>query len=664
MMHRRLLAGTGVLVVLLAVLGPRLLPAQVPQTRLLYEEGGVFGDPKTVTVRLTGPNGQVPPDTGATQSDDRVHFLYRPVGEWTFSDDATEALRKIALQQNGTWALPEEVTLRKEGGGIPAARVAYPRSKIDWLAPVAFAHEVDTSATTALPDVYAADYPTLRRPYDRGRRLIDAGQPLRALDTLAVFYGTVSPAFEFVATAKATLDTAAVAAVARRADTFQTLRTEVVSTPNAETLGRLEAFQAHLDTLRAALANYLDARPEAGAFVQERLDNLDESAAALYENAYGTYRQKTVRVFFREPYTRARPSLFVEVLARLALHPRPALGASGIGLDSLATDRITEPRYDDARQTLRQKRWWQDFQDVMTVVDNNLRRHDRLFGEKVLQSLKLNRTAATQPYYEILAALNAAGAGDQAAFRENWERALATTTNLGLLNAMQAWALTRRTPPEQVPASVGPLMTEAERLQSRRRSTEARRRLEKAARQTDDYAPLLYDLGRLAYEEGDTTVARTYFKRAQSVVPRYTVPKVAHLRLLLDQDDYDAALRRADSTLQQAPYWLVYFPKARALGGLDRTDEAVNVVRQRCEQLNDQSAALYVLMAELYTQQKAWKGAAWAVKQAEDREPRRVDFIPRLQTVRDTVRETEAVSLKEVSDDPAGSTQSGSSQNR
>lgn len=631
---------------------PRLLPAQVPQTRLLYEEGGVFGDPKMGVVRLTDSSGQVPPDTAAVRSDDQVHVLYRPDGDWSFSDDASEALQKISLQQNGTQVRPANVALQRKGGNATAARLAYPKAQFDWLVPLTFIHEVDTSATLSLPDVYAAEYPRLRRPYDRGRQLIEAGRPLRALDTLSVFYGDVEPAFAFVSTAKATLDSAAGAAVTHAADSFGTVRSAVISTPNTQTLNRLEAFRTRLDTIQAELDDYLEARPEQGTAVKNRLDDLKASAASLYENSYGSYRRQTVRVFFQEPYTRTKPALFIEVLTRLLLHPQPALAGSEVRVDSLHSDLLTTPRYADVRKTLRQERWWQEFQDVMTVVDDNLRRHDRLFGEEVLRSLKLQRTAAKQPYYEILAALNAAAAGDQDAFRENWDRALSTCTDLSLLNEMQHWLLARRTSAEQVPSSVPALMEDAKRLQNERRPEEALQRLRRAARQAPNYAPVLYERGRLAYERGDTTAARAQFERARTEAPRYTAPGVATLRLLLDRGSHETALGRADSTLQTEPYWLVYFPKARALGELERPDEAVEVLRQRCEQLNDQSYALYVLLGELYVQEKAWEGAAWAVQEAETLDPRRPAFVTRLQAVREAVRESDKGLLEEAGSRP------------
>jgi len=142
------------------------------------------------------------------------------------------------------------------------------------------------------------------------------------------------------------------------------------------------------------------------------------------------------------------------------------------------------------------------------------------------------------------------------------------------------------------------------------------------------------------------------------VAPRYTAPQVERLRLLLDQDQPKTALRRADSTLQSEPYWLVYLPKARALEAAGQPDEAVNVLRQRCEQLNDPSYALYVVMAELYVQQQAWKGAAWAVQKTESLDPKRPTFISHLQTIRDTVRQSDKATLQTERSDPAASSSS------
>jgi predicted Zn-dependent protease len=96
----------------------------------------------------------------------------------------------------------------------------------------------------------------------------------------------------------------------------------------------------------------------------------------------------------------------------------------------------------------------------------------------------------------------------------------------------------------------------------------------------------------------------------------------------------------------------VYFPKARALVALERYDEAVNVLRGHCEQLNDKSYALYVVMAEMYADQGAWNGVPWALQKAESLTPQRPAFVPRLLDVRERVRQTDEVSLESAPTDP------------
>ncbi len=654
MSHLRLLRRVGVLLLVWTLSALPLL-GQVPKVQLLYDDGGVLSDRKTVTVTLTDAKGSVPPDTAAVRQADRIHFLYRPAGDWTFADDATATLRQIAIQQDGLRIQPSEASLLQQDDAVIAARAAYPRDQIEWQRPFTFAHPIDTSAALSLPEVYSTGYAALRRPYDRGRRLLKQGQPRRALDTLAVFFGEAPSSYAFVPDAKATLDNAAAAIVDRETKTFDALREEVLASPNAESLARIESFRTQLDTVRTALDAYLNARPNAGASVEERIAALDTSAATLYDNAYETYRQQTVRVFLEAPYSRAKPAFFVDALVQLLLDPSPVRAASGLQLDSLSTALLAEDRYDDVRRTLQKNQWGQDFQDVMRILNDNLRRHDRLFGEQVFESLRLARTSAAQPYYEILSALNAAAAGTASAFQSHWERAQTTTPDLSLLNALQHWRIARRTTPSADPPSGAALVTEARHLRTENRPEAARRRLERARRMAPDYAPLLYEQGRLHQAQGDTAAARTHFDRAHAADTTYIVPEVATLRLLLDQKQSEAALKRADAVLQSAPYWMVYFAKARALGQLERYDEAIDVLRERCEQLNEKSYALYALMAELYARQEAWKGAAWAVNEADAYEPDRPDFVSRLRSVREQVTAAEDVSLEEATSPPGAS---------
>ncbi|WP_158705040.1 hypothetical protein [Salinibacter altiplanensis] len=53
-------------------------------------------------------------------------------------------------------------------------------------------------------------------------------------------------------------------------------------------------------------------------------------------------------------------------------------------------------------------------------MNENIHEDQEVFGEEIMESLRLRRPAAHQPYYEIVAAMNAVLASDQARFSGAW----------------------------------------------------------------------------------------------------------------------------------------------------------------------------------------------------------------------------------------------------
>lgn len=633
----------GLLVVVLLM--PQLLLAQVPEVELLYDDGSLLGEQKTVVVQLTGPGGTVPPDTQTVRTADRLHFLHRPAGAWTFTENASNILSQIQLYQSGTRIEPVETTLLGGVEAITAGRVSYPRNEIDWGQPLAFVHQADTSATFSLPEVYAPDYAALRRSYEQGRRLLEEGQPLEALDTLSVFYSAETPTYEFVADARATLDEAAEAVVAQEQKTLDRLRKGASTAPNDSMLQRITAFRIQLDSLQKSLGTDRTDQPKNGASLQAQIVDLDTSAATLYDNTYETYRKQTSRVFVESPYEQDKSEFFVEALVQLLLDSDSSFAASAGPPEGVSTALLDAPRHSDVRRTLQKEDWEREFRDVLTVVDKNIRWNDRLFEDRVLDSLRRSRTEPAQPYYEVLSALDAIAEEDTSTFQEQWVTARRTSTDLSFLNAMQHWRIAARGAPVTDTTSVAALVDNAERLRREERLEAARQQLDQASRIASDYPPLLYEQGRLHQAQGDTTAALEHFDRAQTADTTYVVPKVAALRLLLEQGKYETVLERADTMLSSAPYWLVYFPKARALGQLGRDEEAIRLLREECEQRNARSHALYVMLADLYAEQEAWTKAARAVQEAGSYEQRRTGFGSRLSSVREQIKAADEVSL-------------------
>ena len=640
----------GVLGATVLLLGFLPLGLHAQEVDVLYDDGGAFSSEKYVTIAHSGPEGAVPPDTAAVRDADRVYFAYRTEGDWAFEEDDRQTLRDISLVQDTSTLFPETVRLVGEREEASAAVVGVPKADIDWLTPVRFRHEADTSQGLSLKEYYAPGYAHLERSYQEGRRFVEAGQLLRAVEALRPFYGTVEPAFSIVGRARELLNTAGTGALSQARTTYRRLRKDLVTGANADGLARLDSFRVRLDSLETVLAPYLNARPDEGKEVQNRLDNLMNSADQLYANAYDSYRQNTLLLFMRETYENPKLGLYLDALTQMLVDPESALDARDLQVDSLRPAVLSTPRFAEARRQLEAEGWMEEFREVVVLVNENIHERQEVFGEKVMESLRLRRPAAPQPYYEIVAAMNALLADDRMRFSEAWGRALEKVTDLSLLDALQRWRLASRLPPDAMTNRAQILVEEAEAFWRDGELGAAEDRLQLATRLVDGYAPLVYDLGRVKQAQGDTSAARGEYRRAREFAPTYAPPEVQGLRLQLDRGSYAQVLARSDSLLRQQSYWLLYTPKARALIGLERHDDALSVLRGRCEPLNDESYALYTLLAEVYAGTDTWEGVRWAIQRAEALTPKRKGFEQRIAAVRMRARE-EGVSMTEVETD-------------
>lgn len=632
--------------VVLAVV-PSSLRAQ--GVELLYDDGGVFSGEKFVSITHAERDGTMPPDTGAVRTADQVYFAYRPQGDWTFEEDDKEALRQITMVQEASVLLPE--TVRLIGGDeAQTAVVGVSKSEVDWLTPVTFRHEVDTSRGLSLKEFYAPGYAPLQQAYEEGQRWLEEERPLRAVEALRPFYGEVEPAFRLVSEARGVLHKAATKALDQARSTFRTLRGDLVSSPGAKGLARLDSFRVRLDSVEATLAPYLDARPEARQDLQPRLENLKNSADQIYANAQDTYRQNTLQIFMRGTYESSKLRLYLDVLTQMLLDRESAFASGGLQVDSLRPSLLEAPRFAEARRRLQNQGWEGNFREVVALLNDNIREREELFGDKIMESLRLRRPAAPQPYYEIAAAMNALLADDRSRFLDAWGRALEKVTDLAFLNDLQRWYIASRMSADAVPDRALKLAEEARMFWREGDAGAAEDRFTLAARLADKYAPFYDELGRMKLAQGDTAAARKNFARARELAPSYAPPEVRTLRVLLAQERYEQALARSDSLLQEQSYWLFYMPKARALIGLERYNDTVPVLRGRCEPLNDKSYALYTLIAKAYAETGTWEGVRWAIQEAETYSPDRPVFESYLAEVRAKAEE-KGISLDKTETD-------------
>ena len=484
----------------------------------------MFGEERHVHIAHAGAEGTVPPDTAAVRSADRIYFAVRPSEDWTFELDDKGVLQGITPVQDTSTLVPETVTLIGGEEGARVAVMAVPKSQLDWFTPVTFRHTADTAAGLILDERYAPGYAPLRRAYRDGRRLLNEGNSLRAIDVLQPFYDPSGLDFSFVGDARALLDSASTQVLNDARSRFRALRQDLVSEPDADGLARLDSFRVRLDSIQAVLTPYAEAGTEAQPNLQDRINTLTQSATQLRADARSTYRRETLEIFLRGKYENPKLRLYLAALTQLLVDPDSAFTVSTLRVDPLRPAVLDAPRHPEIQQRLQAEGWENEFRAIVDLVNKNIRERQQVFGDEIMQSLRLRRPAAPQPYYEIVAAMNAFLTEDRGRFSEAWGRALEKVSSISLLNDLQRWRLASEAPPDAVPKRA---LTLAEEARSYRRDGElgaAEARLQLAARLAEPYAPLYYELGRLRQARGDTSAAREDFGRARALAPNYAPP--------------------------------------------------------------------------------------------------------------------------------------------
>lgn len=605
---------------------------------LLVRESGTFRSARSITIAHTDGKGQAPPDTARVRAADQIHFRYVPAEDWDLERDDVTGIR---LQQKGdssTILTPSIVCVDPS-----EARVAIPKDTLDLTASIVFKSAVGISEPLSINEIYRAAYPRFRAAYDTAQTKQADGASLAVVRALQPFVAqdAVAQTFSFYPAARKLLDQAARAALDRESETLRRLRGHIQS-PSREDLAAVDRFRARLDSVQGVLAPYLADSTAQRASARDQMNLLRDAAASMRENARASYRKETLRIFLRGNYENDQFTQSLALLVRLLTDPVTTTHDRTLDVDTLVLSRLEAPRYDSLRTELASYGALGDVQEVARLVNRNIQSHGYVFGEAVMQNLRLQRPGAPEPYYEILSALNAVGAGDQAALQSHLQRALAKCTDLTFLNALQQWRMAEHPSQQTVTDTVRTLLATAHVHARDGKLDAAKQHLLTASRRAGGYPPLAYARGDVARQQGNTDAALVHFEHAVELAPSYVVPRISAVRALIEAGRYERAVARADSVLNEYPYWTLYYQKARALMGLEQYEEARAVLRGRCEPLNNESIPLYLMLGEVYRAQEQWEGAHWAYENAEDLRPN----DPRVATQLDAFRnELQAVGL-------------------
>ncbi len=629
----RLFAAIAVIAFLLSA---DLSHAQVEyEATLLYREKKLLRSERSVVATLSDGQGNPAPSPAAFRDTPFLYFTYRPEGDWQFEEkDVVEGLPLIKIEQGGRVVRAAELTPASRTKTFDYVIAAFPRSEIDVYSSMQISSELEAAPRPlTFGEAFYPGYARSLAAYEAGESSAES-DPFGALSSLLPFATAKDSVrvFSFFADAERLLHEVARRPVETRQNTLATLQALLTGDAiDADLLEEAQQAQARLAALRDSLDDYLSLAGPNPSQLAERLDALETALSANRTQAADRYRASRLGYFETGSYEDFKFRTFIDVLARLLLYRETAL-APASSLDSIdvsVLDRMTE-----GRRLLDDLGWLAEFTEVTQLLSDQVRDDQTLLGRDALINLWNQREAERQPYYYLFKAFGAQAEGDVSAAVENFERALAKTTDREMLDNLQLWLIAFDLAGRSAPQEALALVNEGIRLENSGDLVAARDQFVRATRLFSTFTPAYYHLGRVTMrKDRNAFAARTYFDRALEEDPTYVAPRLSDITFHVDEGEYELALEKLDLALAQRDLWFYHYLRAQTLHQMDRNEEALEVIEQRAKPLVSLSFDQFILLGDISKAQDDRDAARDFYRDAGRLRPESAVFNQRMQAL-------------------------------
>ncbi len=466
----------------------------------------------------------------------------------------------------------------------------------------------DTTELQVHPPIRGGAPTLLETAYEEAQAIADT-EPLHAALLLHPFWGDMQSSTSALhERAQTLLHTAVQDGLDAERKAVQS-HTDALHAPSVEALNEAQRQRQHLASLAHELETYWEATPDAKNRFTQLQNDLDDA----YHRAVETYEEDVLEPMLYDSYGNA------QLVQSLALLSRMLLDASIDGdttPPTLEANRVNDACYEAWRAELQDMNALDAFYGLLHVVNANIEVHQIVFDEHLMRHLRFQRPGAPEPYYEILAAVQAERAGEQI---EHIDRAMEKAPHVPLLNQLHRWRATLQNAYDTPPMHAQQLMTQAQRMYHADALSEAQDLLAGATRVAPTYAPAHYQHGQVAYANHDMEAAYDHLQKTIDHHPNHEPAQLRLVDVLLDKDKPEAALRRAEALLEKQSLWLACHRTAQALHATGAYTDGISLIRGRCEPLNRHWAPLYVTLGHLYAATEDWHAARQAYQEAAHR---------------------------------------------
>ncbi|MFZ4401711.1 MAG: tetratricopeptide repeat protein [Bacteroidales bacterium] len=569
---------------------------------MLFSKSMLSKTPRMIVFELSDSSGNINPSSDIFNQAEMIYFLAKPQQEqdWVLSrKDAEKKLTEIKLIQGLNEISPYHSKALFSNDDIKAVVLSFPKYKINILKEIKIKLEEAETESAMIPEKLWPGFKIYSDIISNASSYSLNGDYINSFKTLSKLWckDTLTSKFSFYTSAKDSLNFFAEQIILRSNNKF-TKQFELFKLNSSEqNLNQLFILKDSIfENLQLVDTFLLSIKTEIDAVSKSiSIDKQKQDIAKNLEQSKILFRKKKLAIFETKTYQDYQLKLFTEALSKLITSVDKIKQISSF--DTIYYDKLKN--FPSINKELVEMGWSGEFQTICNLLNENIRRFNYIFNDTVINNFSQNKLNESQPYYALFRAFNALVKKDKRLFIDLVNQCMYAISDKELLSSLDLYvALVNNE--STINEEFWELLQKGYNSQVNGSFQEAKLSYDKAEKLSNTSEILYFLMAETNIKLSDRYSASIYFTRANTINPKFILPKLYQIDFLIEDKDYETALTLANEALVNIPIWYFYFKKAILLGMTGKFIESKQLLINNCLPLNPLNYEQYIFLGDVF----------------------------------------------------------------